>query len=105
GEAQRPPHQGRAKRDQSPAEPDQQKHLQGQASQAVIRRYATRLKREDSRRLVAAFLFALFFQRANVFDQIVVLIPGEFAIERWHPFFAFADDDEEFVVRLFLDVV
>src|SRR6266478_1771268 len=47
----------------------------------------------------------LFFQRADVLHQIVDLIFGEFAIKRRHSFFALADDGEEFVVRLFLDVV
>src|SRR6266404_2985671 len=47
----------------------------------------------------------LFFQRADVLHQIANLISGEFAIKRRHSFFALADDGEEFVVRLFLDVV
>ena len=63
------------------------------------------MKWEDSRRLVAAFLFALFFQRADVLYQIVDLIFGEFTVKRRHPVFAFADDGEEFVVGSLLNVV
>ena len=66
----------------------------------------TRVRREDSRRFAAVFLFGgggdgaslvstdLFFQGADVLDQIVDLIFGKFAIIRRHPVLAFADDGE-----------
>jgi hypothetical protein len=59
------------------------------------------MKREDSRRLAAAFLLdGLFLQRANVLNHVADLIPEEFAIKTRHPSLAFCLLIRPFFVQL-----
>jgi len=72
--------------------------------QAVIRRYATRVKRQDSRSLLRLFFLHYFFSERTYFTRSWIW-SLESCDQKAASFFCLTDNGEEFVVRLFLDVV